>query len=39
MQMDFSDDPTFAKMTPQYGLSADDSNMDQVSCICSDMIG
>ena len=29
MQMDFSDD-NFAKMTPQYGESVDDSNVDQV---------
>ena len=30
MQMDFSDD-NFAKMTPKYGESADDTYMDQVS--------
>ena len=29
MQMDFSDD-SFAKMTPHYGESADDSHVDQV---------
>ena len=29
MQMDFSDDD-FAKMTPQYGETADDSQVDQV---------
>ena len=29
MQMDFSDD-NFAKMTPQYGETADDSQVDQV---------
>lgn len=37
MQMDFSDDPSFAKMTPQYGEApaavADDSNVDQVKHI------
>ena len=30
MQLDFSDD-NFAKMTPQYGESADDTHVDQVS--------
>ena len=36
MQMDFSDD-NFAKMTPQYGETADDTHVDQVSSI-SDVI-
>ena len=31
MQMDFSVDDNFAKMTPQYGESVDDTNLDQVS--------
>ena len=30
MQMDFSDD-SFAKMTPHYGETADDTHVDQVT--------
>lgn len=31
MQMEFLDD-NFAKKTPQYGESVDDTHVDQVSC-------